>query len=49
MSGLGGLNKAPDGVVIGLVQIQSPLVVTRDHLAAQTGRICTMVEKAGRI
>lgn len=46
MSGLGGLNKAPDGVVIGLVQIQSPLVVTRDHLAAQTSRICTMVEKA---
>jgi formamidase len=46
MSGLGGLNKAPDGVVIGLVQIQSPLVVTRDHLAAQTGRICAMVEKA---
>ena len=30
MSGLGGLNKAPDGVVIGLVQIQNPVVVTRE-------------------
>ncbi len=28
MSGLGGLNKSPDGVVIGLVQLQLPDVVT---------------------
>jgi formamidase len=46
MSGLGGLNKAPNGVVIGLVQLQLPIVVTRMHLAAQTEKICTMVAKA---
>ncbi len=33
MSGLGGLNKSPDGVVIGLVQLQLPTVVTPDELA----------------
>ena len=33
MSGLGGLNKAPDGVVIGLVQIQNPVVVTPEEFA----------------
>ena len=46
MSGLGGLNKSPDGVVIGLVQLQLPVVQTTDHLAAQTRKICAMVEKA---
>jgi formamidase len=46
MSGLGGLNKAPDGVVIGLVQIHNPVVVTPADLARQTDRICALVEKA---
>src|ERR1700752_3087285 len=46
MSGLGGLNKSPNGVVIGLAQIQLPTVVTADDLAAQTARICQMVVKA---
>ncbi|HEX3442049.1 MAG TPA: formamidase [Pseudolabrys sp.] len=48
MSGLGGLNKAPDGVVIGLMQLQNPVVVTKDDLARQTGKICAMVAKARR-
>ena len=29
MNGLGGLNKSPDGVVIGLVQLQLPVVATQ--------------------
>jgi formamidase len=48
MSGLGGLNKAPDGVVIGLVQLQNPWVVTKEDLARQTERICELVGKARR-
>ena len=48
MSGLGGLNKAPDGVVIGLVQIQNPVVVTPEDLARQTDRVCALVAKARR-
>ncbi len=48
MSGLGGLNKSPDGVVIGLVQLQLPNVVQKDDLAAQTEKICSMVRKAKR-
>ena len=48
MSGLGGLNKSPNGVVLGLVQLQLPVVQTREHLAAQTGRIVGMVAKARR-
>jgi formamidase len=48
MSGLGGLNKSPDGVVIGLVQSQLPVVSTKDHLAKQTERIVAMVDKARR-
>ena len=48
MSGLGGLNKTPDGVVIGLVQIQNPVVVTPEDLAWQTERICALVGKARR-
>ena len=39
MSGLGGLNKSPAGVVIGMVQLQLPTVTTPAELAAQTGRI----------
>ena len=46
MSGLGGLNKAPDGVVIGLVQLQLPMITTKSDLAAQTKRICAMVQEA---
>ena len=48
MNGLGGLNKTPNGVVIGLVQLQLPVVVTPDDLAAQTRRIVAMVGKARR-
>ena len=48
MSGLGGLNKSPDGVVIGVVQLQLPVVVTKDDLARQTQRIVDMVGKARR-
>jgi formamidase len=46
MSGLGGLNKTPDGVVIGLVQLQLPTIAAKSDLAAQTEKICAMVQKA---
>ncbi|GAB6843448.1 formamidase [Methylorubrum rhodinum] len=46
MNGLGGLNKSPNGVVIGLVQLQLPTVVTKADLKAQTDRIVAMVGKA---
>jgi hypothetical protein len=36
MSGLGGLNKSRNGVVLGLVQLQLPVVVTPGDLAAPT-------------
>jgi formamidase len=48
MSGLGGLNKSPNGVVLGLVQSQLPVVKTPADLAAQTAHICAMVAKARR-
>jgi formamidase len=48
MNGLGGLNKSDNGVVIGLVQLQLPVVVTPDDLARQTARIVEMVGKARR-
>src|SRR6202158_1721399 len=48
MNGLGGLNKSPEGVVIGLVQLQLPVVVTKSDLARQTERIVYMVGKARR-
>ena len=48
MSGLGGLNKSPQGVVLGLVQLQNPAVVTPDDLAAQTQRVVELVGKARR-
>ena len=48
MSGLGGLNKSPNGVVIGLVQLQLPVVATKADLARQTERIVAMVGKARR-
>lgn len=46
MSGLGGLNKSPDGVVLGLVQLQLPVVKTPADLARQTAKVCAMVAKA---
>ena len=46
MSGLGGLNKTPNGVVIGLVQLQNPIVATPADLEAQTARVCALVGKA---
>src|SRR5574341_338209 len=46
MSGLGGLNKSPAGVVIGLVQLQLPVVVKKTDLTAQTNKVCRMVTKA---
>ena len=46
MTGLGGLNKSPGGVVIGLVQLQLPNVVNKIDLANQTDKICRLVEKA---
>ena len=48
MNGLGGLNKSPSGVVMGLVQLQLPVVATPEQLAAQTLRICDLVAKARR-
>jgi formamidase len=48
MSGLGGLNKSPHGVVVGLVQLQLPIVETSADLARQTERICELVGKARR-
>jgi formamidase len=48
MSGLGGLNKTPNGLVLGLVQLQLPVVETPAQLAAQTNRIVSMVGKARR-
>jgi formamidase len=48
MTGFGGLNKSENGVVIGLVQCQLPVVRTPDELAAQTARIVELVGKARR-
>ena len=48
MSGLGGLNKSPNGVVLGMVQLQLPVVDTPQQLAQQTERIVAMVGKARR-
>ena len=48
MSGLGGLNKSPSGVVVGLVQLQLPVVETPAQVASQAGRIVQMVGKARR-
>ncbi|MGB7432952.1 MAG: formamidase [Ahrensia sp.] len=48
MNALGGLNKTPNGVVIGCVQLQLPVVETKTDLAAQTDKIVSMVAKARR-
>jgi formamidase len=47
-SGLGGLNKSPNGIVVGLVQLQNPDVATSGDLASQTQKIVAMVGKARR-
>ena len=48
MSGLGGLNKSSNGVVLGMVQLQLPDTRTPDDLARQTEVIVGMVGKARR-
>ena len=48
MSGLGGLNKSPNGVVLGMVQLQLPVIKTPADISAQAARICAMVAKARR-
>jgi formamidase len=48
VSGLGGLNKVPQGVVLGMVQLALPTVIDEEDLAAQTERIVAMVGKARR-
>lgn len=47
-NGLGGLNKSPNGIVLGMVQLQLPVVKTKEDLAAQTARVVSMVGKARR-
>ncbi|KAJ1462803.1 carbon-nitrogen hydrolase [Pelagophyceae sp. CCMP2097] len=46
--GLGGLNKSPNGVVVGVVQLQLPTVSNPAELEAQADRIVEMVAKARR-
>lgn len=48
MTGLGGLNKSSNGVVIGLVQMQLPVVDTPAQLADQVHRVVQLVGKARR-
>jgi formamidase len=48
MSGFGGLNKSPSGVVIGLIQLQLPDPKTKGEIWSQTLRIVSMVGKARR-
>lgn len=44
--GLGGLNKSPDGMVIGLVQWQLPVAKTREQVTEQAEKVCTYVRRA---
>ena len=48
MNGLGGLNKAPGGVVIGLVQLQLPVIEARADVIRQAEKVAAMVAKAKR-
>ena len=48
MNGLGGLNKSPNGVVVGVVQLQLPVIATPADLATQARRIAATVGKARR-
>ena len=47
-SGLSGLNKTPNGVVMGLAQLALPDPRTRDQLWQQTQRVVEMIGKARR-
>jgi formamidase len=49
MSGLGGLNKSPGGMVVGVCQFQLPVVETPSQLRMTAERICDVVRstKAG--
>ena len=46
MTGLGGLNRSPGGVALGLCQLQLPVVVNKSDLARRTERIAALVSKA---
>ena len=48
MNGLGGLNKSENGVVLGLVQLQLPVIKSSTDLKTQAKRIAEMVAKAKR-
>ncbi|MFT7218148.1 MAG: formamidase [Paraglaciecola sp.] len=48
MSGLSGLNKSPNGVIVSVVQLQLPVVETKKQLTAQAAIIVSMVAKARR-
>ena len=48
MNGLGGLNKSPNGVVIGLVQLKLEQIDTPADVARQTRKIVDLVAKARR-
>ena len=48
MSGLSGLNVSPNGVGIGVVQMQLPSTRTKADLTAQTARVVELVAKARR-
>ena len=48
MNGLGGLNVSPNGVVVGLVQLQLPAIETRADVSRQAEKIAAMVGKAKR-
>ena len=48
MNGLGGLNRSPNGVVVGLVQLALPRIESRADITRQAARIVAMVAKARR-
>jgi formamidase len=45
MSGLGGLNKGPGGLVVGVCQFQLPTVETPEHVTATAARICDIIRR----
>ena len=48
MKGLGGLNKSQNGVVVGVVQQQLPVIKTAEDLATQAKVLNDMVGRARR-
>lgn len=48
MSGLGGLNKSPDGLVLGLVQFQLPVVEKPEDVTRTAEQICEVVRNTKR-